>query len=1308
MKKHISVVAAVSLLFTIFGAAPATSADPDLSESTEERQNDVSLVSDSTVDVMNFAASFEVIDGSGDLVTEVSAIVWSENELDSGNGTDDREQIFSEDLTNGTFDFDFEDGIYEVLIFPYGENSDSLQTRFYLNVSNSLVSQFTREDGENVSQSGGAYQLELLAPNFSGQLLNPVGNTQNPDGETVLTDYESGIYYHGQLQRVEGDQFSYAGQGFQVSEDGTFEGRVSEPGEYVLLFEPYGRTDVAPTRSEKFTVVDTTTQIGPLTVRLVTPMIVLQAKGPTGDEIVPNVSIELFDESTQNFEYHSLGSNGTVALAFDFEAEYTVTVRPPWSSIEFVKTEYQMEVKDNGSGLVASVTGLNDEADGSYVLRLEAPTISGTVSNPSGNESMAFAEILPIKQGMDYPDWEQAGYTNSEGRFALGLSEGTYEIYAKAPYDSGKYGDGVPIGPIVVDSQGGVTVPDGQDANDFDLRLSNPTWSGRVLSPIDNSPVERASICFEPSSFSYNNNCSSTNEDGEFALTAPEDFDGFDSGSRLTVEQWDSNELSAVTFQGKDEMETLFGTWSEGNTYTGIEIFLALPNFEITVTAGGEPAVNVWVSAETADYEHLGGKSTDANGVARLRLDDDQASDEIRIRTDLWNNPDLQLDYTSTDVLLAPGSLSTNSDGVYTADVALKTPNFSGVVETPSSERIRYGGFQIRNLDTDFNDWGNVNRDGAFAENLEQPESGTTTYEIKVDPPYEGVEPLSRTTFYVEIDDTGGVTVFDDTETTEVVSETITVQGSDIQGYKLVLNEANVTGTVVEETETDGATSNVSNSWVESRTAQGQYLWEKSTNSKFDGSFAMDLEDGSYELIANAPWNSSKVRSAACEITVASGSVDSIGTTCDSSGEIELKLREGNLQLDLTDASGTPLRNAHVGVSAGNWYAWAQSDRTGKASLFIDVDEIKAQNNMTSGSSDIEFNFNFDPPWGNSDTVRWSCSTADTGIDVPQICQDLDAISHSDTEFTQTNLTVAYPEPNTVLTVTDGDDNPVSEGAWVQLYRIVTDTGFSYESWVGGASTGPDGTASFNLDLDDTAEYVIRVSPPWDQSRDLSNAKYTETDVQDINGSSYALATPNLSVTALDADGAAARWAWIAVEVVDPAADYSFVDWQSGASVDRSGRTALSLEPDKTYKLTLYPGSQSVGARTSCYVSTDSAGVVTPIDGKCATGTITDGHLDMSLSGGNFIGVIGSGTDADGLIPVAGAIVYANRTVNGDLIEVDAVTDKSGKFALELEAGDWDIYVFSSEESFAGLVLNDYTIDTDSETIQSEDIDLAL
>ena len=475
----------------------------------------------------------------------------------------------------------------------------------------------------------------------------------------------------------------------------------------------------------------------------------------------------------------------------------------------------------------------------------------------------------------------------------------------------------------------------------------------------------------------------------------------------------------------------------------------------------------------------------------------------------------------------------------------------------------------------------------------------------------------------------------------------------------------------------------VPNSWVEPfNNDTGEYMWQNSSGSNSEGRFGIAVPDGSYSVTAQVPWNSgyNLAKSAPCAVTVASGAITTTAGGCvvsvNGQKSVQLNLRAPNVSFIVTDSAGTALPNANVSMYFGGWHVWANANDEGRVSMFVDPAEIAAKNPGVTGS--VHLRANIEPPYGSTTSVRYECSNG-----VGTLCSKLPQIdlSNTSTPFAVISAigTVALQAPNTRVTVVDPSNTPVGQGAWVVLFK---DGQNGAREWIGGSNTGSNGQAVFNV-TDETGTFTIEVNAPHGKRGQFASKTYSGLTYAQLDDSTRALATPNLKLkvqqpTLQNGTNKAAKWSWVNIERINE--QFIPTGWVPGSSTDDLGLASSFLDADGNYRLTVYPGGGSVGARTTCDV-TVAAGVVSLIDGRCAAGAVSEQGFTITLSRGNVTGTI---TVVDSATPLAGAIVVAER-VDDTLPDQQFTTGVDGTYGFQLAQGDWRIKVYYVNEPDTNL-----------------------
>jgi hypothetical protein len=549
------------------------------------------------------------------------------------------------------------------------------------------------------------------------------------------------------------------------------------------------------------------------------------------------------------------------------------------------------------------------------------------------------------------------------------------------------------------------------------------------------------------------------------------------------------------------------------------------------------------------------------------------------------------------------------------------------------------------------------------------------SYLMQLDPGPSGTESLARKNYDVTV--SGGGTSVD-------------VQDVVIDGTSHIFTVSPATPAVkgLVKTPTGGA---VENSWVVPvNTITGEYLWQQGANSGSAGQFGISVPSGHYDLTAQVPWNNgyNLAKSAPCSVIVSGGAVTTAAGGCVQNDQsVILTLRDPNVSFFVADSSGTPLQNANVSLQFGSWNVWANSNSSGRVSFFVDPAEIKALNSW-AGETIIHLRAYIDPPYGNNTVVRTECLQG-TG-DANTLCAYLSEIdlAHPTTPYagaidSQNSPTVRLALPNTRITVTHPNDLAVGAGAWVTLFKEV-DNCPGCRNWLGGANTGTDGVAAFNLkDSDKAGLFSIEVNPTYNERGDYATVTYNHLTWAEVNGSRRAVQTPNLKLT-IEQPGSghkAAKWSWINIETLN-ADGTAVTGWLTGSGTTDFGKASLLLPSNGKFRLTINPGGGSIGARTSCDVQTNGSGVVSLISGVCLTGAPNSSGFTIALSRGNVTGIVTHGVDH---APLKGAIVYATKA--GSVAQT-FTTGEDGTFGFQLDYGDWLFKVFYVNEPSENIQQN--------------------
>jgi hypothetical protein len=981
-----------------------------------------------------------------------------------------------------------------------------------------------------------------------------------------------------------------------------------------------------------------------------------------------SINIQKYNDARKDFEWTPNWSNtdqtGGFNIALSDPGKYRLRIQPTGftGSSTFFSQEFTL------------TTGSEEIKLGS--LKAPLPTLTGIVYAPDGTTLIRDARIRVVNLVNNQELWQSEAFTNSSGLWSMSLPEGSYAIYAAAPWGSTTYGNSDRIGTVTVNSSG-VAALTGTAATDrtsatFNIRLKSPTWSGVVKNPAGTAVVPNAQVCLAMSNQQWY--CTDANDQGAWALSAPDGFTSFPNGSFVQIADWRGSAFPQRRFS--DPSAALGGL-----TASGLTLNFQNANVSITITDGTNPIQGVWVSLIQPGIGWIAGGSTSSSGVASMNISADDLTKALEVRVEIGGNSPAAGKYSSEVKNYSASTVSTNKDansGVFTTSIALSAPNFTGIVREPNatwSSGNLVADAWIELFVTSNNQFvtsTNSGSDGKFSLNAPKPQSGETEYTLVVNPAWNATTTFSKKSYSVIVSSAGALTVTAKSPQASVATISTT--------YLLSLATPNVTGSVV------GASDvGVANSWVVPiSVATGEYFWQYGSNTKVAGTFGMNLPNGEYKIDANLPWNSTGLlaKPAQCTVTVANGQISSPASSCviesNSQKTVKLALRTPNVTFTLKQGN-TPVSGANVSLGVGKWNINAQSNSSGKVSLFVDPVEIAAKSGL-SGNQKIRVWV--DPPWGTSSMVRWDCNSGDA----KPICSLLSDVNLASTTYTavaDTEVTVLGP--NSKILIKDPRTNAsIGVNAWVTIFSYDSAAPQNGNRWVGGSNSDTEGYVTFNIEtITATTRFTVEVNPPWDKRVSLTRTVhnnngigYTDADLK-ANGLSFELGTPNTIVTVKAPGGASDnKWGWIGVEEVNPA-NNNFVAWVGGYGLNDTGTASITLAADKRYRITANASSGRPGAQTTCLISTNGSTAIGAVTDLCSAGTIqaNTNNLTITMVAGNVAGFVKYNN-----VGVANATVYASLVgaVNDDdSVFAATLSDGSFGFNLDFSGGkQWVIKVF--------------------------------
>lgn len=1188
------------------------------------------------------------------------------------------------------------DGNYRIELNPQynGSNISGLTKKNYDLVVTSGTATVSYK-GTTISPVDGRVTVTPSTSNVTGKIVDSTG-------AALLPGNNQWVSVNLQKFNSSNNNWEWTNNWSNTDKDGFISMTVTDAGQYRLRIEPNGYASSTVTTTDPFTVdagSEATFSKAFGDIKLNAPSLRVKVTLSNSNTAINYTGVEI-RKNNNWMDWVGTGPTGVANIAFTSEGSYQIVVYPQQEQLASGATRksYDVAVTKNSSGAyVATVTGLT-ATDGVYTLALGTGNVQGFVYTPGNGSTTPVrdAQVVAINTANNQEMWEYSTNTTATGKFTMNLPVGTYKIMARAPWGTNDYGNSDQIGTVTVTS-GGVTVSDAFSSlsgTTLVVQLKAPTWKGTVRTPtgVTDAPVPYAQVCL------WNNDrwdCTTANEAGQWSLSAPTGFTAFSSNAAFEIGDVRNRLYPSIRVDGAANVLALIGLGgsdvpSAANTTTSTTLVNRFPaaNVKITVTAGGVAQPNVWVSLDRPNVGWLGGNSTNSQGVASFYVAD--ITQAMNARVEFNGNPDLTGKYAPTFVEFSAsqvGSATSGTPSTVNLTVPLATPNFIGVVTESSTNTAPVQWSWIELFEDANNQWkggSNTDSSGRFAMNIAKPSSGDPLlYTLVVNPPWNATGSASKRTYSLSID-TAGVVILKDKNTGAVIG---TTTSGTLTYHPMTLGTPSITGTVVSGSPEVG----VRDSWVVPISATtGEWFWQQGQNTKAGGTFGLAVPDGTYNVQAQVPWNvTGLTKSAQCAVTITSGAISSAGTSCNlSNGSIKLKLREPNLTMTLVQA-GVAVPYANVGIGIGNWSTNAQADSQGRISLFVDKDAVVASNAGVTYSNKIRVWV--DPPYGNSNMVRWDCSSGDA----KPVCATLPDFNPSADYPTTALGNVTVLGPNTRFKVTlPGVSTAVGANAWISVLAFVPSV--SCCNWVAGGNTGTDGFASFNIDtstVTSDVRYKIEVNPRWEDRSTYSRTIYDNggagyTIAQLNDGRTFAVGTPNSVITVRAADNTANKWGWIGISEINKTTN-NWVDWVGGYGLDNLGKTAVTLTSDKRYLIEAYAGGGKSGTRTTCIVQSDTSTstILSVVSGLCNAGSYgANNALTLTLNAGNVIGTV----KTSGVV-VAGAIVYAN--VVGATTQDNAVTtttNELGKFGLNLDPskGQWQISIFPVNKPGATRLAN--------------------
>jgi hypothetical protein len=589
-----------------------------------------------------------------------------------------------------------------------------------------------------------------------------------------------------------------------------------------------------------------------------------------------------------------------------------------------------------------------------------------------------------------------------------------------------------------------------------------------------------------------------------------------------------------------------------------------------------------------------------------------------------------------------------------------------------------------------FNTWAQISR-GEFGMVLPggpQP----VQYRLTINPPYVNTNKLGkkRVTLWVGDFVSGGRT---DDVCLELLLSACTESSANVydsgEVFAIEMTTANIVGEVVDPLL---SSTKIQGSNIEVRVwSNSSWQWtDNYVTSDSNGAISVNLEPGTYQLTARAPWNSVNplTSSKPMQITVQedgqwcldSNPTNPVCSQADISSLLSIKLGSPNLVATLKYGT-TSIPSSWVNVSkaetngGSTWWRWIDKSTHSNQNGKIAIDLL----------DDGRYKIDAFPPYSAVDGIQLVRFSTYFRIKNGEICRG-EACDDSSTYATSLNDEVLnFPVPNLIGTVKNTDGTTLRD-AWIQVEKWGPDASFDGRwSWIDSYAQS-NFAGKFALLLSGEGKYRVKVNPPWNSSTLPRFSKIVNVDADDNvcmgEGCTPASASlvadfefplPNVTGQVLLNSGTVpvlSKWSWVG------ASKGSEYEW---SNTNVNGDFAMYLGDGEDWSLWFYPDYSKSNAQPMNVKATISGGVLTSwrysfqsvATNNCVPGSISACVIDLAFDfvPPNFKVLVSFET-----VPVAGAFVRMTQVDDSSKV-FDFVTNSLGLVTGNIPMEDYDVSV---------------------------------
>ena len=725
------------------------------------------------------------------------------------------------------------------------------------------------------------------------------------------------------------------------------------------------------------------------------------------------------------------------------------------------------------------------------------------------------------------------------------------------------------------------TMPDTTTITTFTFALNEPNVSGTVTPEASSS---YASVCFE----SYENGiwtgqynfCTNTDYSGKFKSKVA-------NGTYRAVVNPNGFDYQKTTSSITKYAQTISESFTIAGNTKNLNIALSTGNVKGAVTPIANSAYGTVIAYNSEGNYLKGGQfqsQIDVNGNYALNLPDGK----YRLQVSLQGKTDGSVNTQTDDFVV--------SSLVQTKNIALDTPTITGQVTPVEKSRGGWINAEQYTCKCGWSGW-------AYAPGIASS-SGIDSdgrYEIKVQ------DGLTRIVAYPNWEATGVTKTYSDSFTATSAPRTLNI----------TLSTGNISGIVSTTTNSAGGWINVQkfNDWG--------WSWGSGTQIKLDGSYNLNLESGTYRLIANPGWQSS-------------GIVETVSDTFTATAGVSSTV---SFALQAPNVTGT-VSNLSDNVSTSEFSKYGISDKQYLNAAHASIIQQDSSGNwIWSGRS-------FGIKGNGSYSIHLKPGTYKLYVhNLPEFVTNLTGDTYTDS-FTVTSgssatFNFALPGSNLKGTIT-----PTNGAAWgwvcAQKYEATKNYWYSHKC----STVKNNGT--YEMKLDDGV-YRVEANPNWSStgySRTYSDS-FTVTSA--LTTKDLVLTPTNVQLVILDITGSP-NWQGT-VEVRDTSGNW--VDTFKHGWISDLGKVDFKLAAG-TYTLNIQPGQYSTGIRTTTSITVPSSGTFT------ATISLVDGNVQGTA--------LKTGSPS---LPCGLVVATATGKTS-----VKTITRSDGKFTLNLDSNvTWTVTV---------------------------------